>query len=54
MCELKAGTKSVRRLGNTKRSNMPSQMLRQGDSFAARNIKTGYCPASDGCRLSEL
>lgn len=45
MYELKAGSKSARRLGNTKRNNMPSQMLRQGDRFADRNIKLGYCPA---------
>lgn len=45
MYELKAGSKSAHRLGNTKRNNMPSQMLRQGDRFADRNIKLGYCPA---------
>lgn len=47
MHELKAGKKTVRVHGNTKRNNMLPRTLRQEDGFAGRNIKLGYCPARE-------
>lgn len=54
MYEVKAENKSVHRHGNTKQKNMPSQILRHGDSFAGRNIKLGYCPVRETGRVIQM